>query len=307
MGETQPKPPRKLRREGLLAGGVGAMIASLFGRTDRASAQTGFPMLLGLRNSADNTTEKHVEGPPNIPAFRAVANQPRPDPGEMPIDIRQAGLAGASNQDVGVRGKTDTGISIIGLAGGIREEEPLPVTATATAVFGWTTDGTGIWGASNRTGAWGVGQELGMIGTLGELARIDPSRRYPPTAVFGDATQGRGTGVWGAATADPGVWGTSQTGPGGRFESQDPRGAAAILNGMLLSDKVGSGMIPRGMTMATVELMGVTPQSHVVISLQTETRQRFWVTPRVDAFDVNLSGRAEDNIAFTYSAEAPAP
>jgi hypothetical protein len=135
---------RKLGRRGLLAGGVGALVAALFGKVSSASADDGGALVLGEQNTADQTTQLVFGGtgaaleidwgdPARGNVSRAVigdgTHNGTPVYGEIVPAVQRAWTAASAGwfnggQSPGAVGVSDSHIGVIGLSGPVPAISP---------------------------------------------------------------------------------------------------------------------------------------------------------------------------------------
>jgi hypothetical protein len=242
---------RKLGRRGLLAGGVGALVAALFGRVGSASADNGSPLVLGEQNAADQPTQLAFGGtggaleidwgdPARGNASRAVlgdgTHNGTPVYGELVPAVQKAWTTASAGwfnggQSPGAVGVSDAHIGVIGLSGPVPAISPQELDPAGGHFVG--AGGAGLCARSDtRPGALGMSDgNVGLVGATGvKIEHEDELYDLGAAGVVGVSGGGAvagstgGVGVWGIAgevelnpqpfpPAPAGLWG--QGGDGG--------------------------------------------------------------------------------------------
>ncbi len=186
----------------MLAGGLGAALASLFGRTNTAQAQ-GEPVQLGVVNRSDETTEIDATRD-GIAAL--VGRTPEGDVGA--VGVGADSLPGLRLR-AGVVGHTDKSIGVLARVG----DGQIAPWETSAAVWAAGGSAPGLVGTSDS--------HIGAIGISGAQTAVDPTELDPAGAHFvgfGDAAgacvnaEGTKPGLIGMARANVGVIGATGTG-----------------------------------------------------------------------------------------------
>jgi hypothetical protein len=172
-------------RKGMLAGGVGALVAAAFGRVSTAQAANGEPLLLGQENTADETTSLSFTKQPT------AAGGPGGD----------ALAVAFGDGSVRIGAGTLGGTAVFGQVGKPRQSQPW-----STASAGWFTGG-------ENPGAIGISDsQVGVIGLSGPVPAISPSELDPAGGHFVGA--GEAAGLCSRSDSMPGAIGMSTSNVG---------------------------------------------------------------------------------------------
>ena len=172
-------------RKGMLAGGVGALVAAAFGRVSTAQAANGEPLLLGKENTADETTSLNFTKQPTAAGA--------PDGDALAVAF--------GDGSVRIGAGTLGGTAVFGQVGKPRQSQPWD-----TAAAGWFTGG-------ENPGAIGISDShIGVIGLSGPVPAISPSELDPAGGHFVGA--GEAAGLCSRSDSMPGAIGMSSTNVG---------------------------------------------------------------------------------------------
>jgi hypothetical protein len=223
-------------RKGMLAGGVGALVAAAFGRVSAAKAENGAPLVLGQENTASETTSLNFTKQPS------PAGGPGGDALEVAFadgSVRVALGAGSLN-----------GTAVFGQVGKPRQSQPW-----SAAAAGWFTGG-------EDPGAIGISDShIGVIGLSGPVAPISPSELDPAGGHFVGA--GEAAGLCSRSDSMPGAIGMSSSNvglvgaTGGATEDDD------ALYSLMASGVHGIGAKEPGVC-GRSETIGVLGESHAI-------------------------------------------
>jgi hypothetical protein len=167
---------RKLGRRGLLAGGVGALFAALFGKVSSASADDGGAFVLGEQNTADQTTQ-----------------------------LVFGGTGGALEIDWGDPARGNVSRAIIG--DGTHNGTPVYGELVPAVQRAWTAASAGWFNGGRSPGAVGVSDShIGVIGLSGPVPAISPEELDPAGGHFVGAG---GAGLCARSDTQPGALGMS--------------------------------------------------------------------------------------------------
>ena len=261
--DTSNESTDTLRRRGIFAGALATIAALVVGRSSPAAAQTGQPLLIGTRNTAEMKTSLELIQDPSIPpdpCFGATQGASMAGLGGAPIgdivrrfpastsgkQFTSAAVAGMHDGQVGAFGyggpagvgvwaasegfvanwgASLTGVGVLGQT--YPAVGPGPQTYPASGVLGIGGSAPGIWGKSNSSiGAWGVSDTA--QGVVGQTGQSGSGPVQYPTQIAGVLGIGGGgqTGVWGVANGGGiGSWGQSADGIGVSGESANRIGA----------------------------------------------------------------------------------
>jgi len=300
-----------IKRRTLLAGGVGAALAGLFGRTSAARAEDGEPLVLGKENRASSPTTLDYAGGAATVGLDVRSGDAIAVGGETkagiglwghrgaPVDLRTLWKAAVHGDDLlehgnGVCGTAPLGIGVIGrsanrigmwaavgdfTADDIAALEPAAIHASSkderAAMCGRSGAGPGVMGES-RGG-------VGVLGFTGELH--DAAHEHGAAGVVGMGSDRIGVfgesesevGVMGESARFVGVWGCQEASPVDRLTVK-PAGVmgSAIRAGTYAVCGVnGSGVGVRGMA---VQADGVALEGeHTAggLALQVKGRAQF--------------------------------
>jgi len=299
-----------IKRRTLLAGGVGAALAGLFGRTSAARAEDGEPLVLGKENRASSPTTLDYAGAATVGLdvrsgdAIAVGGETKAGIGlwghrGAPVDLRTLWKAAVHGDDLlehgnGVCGTAPLGIGVIGrsanrigmwaavgdfTADDIAALEPAAIHASSkderAAMCGRSGAGPGVMGES-RGG-------VGVLGFTGELHNA--THEHGAAGVVGMGSDRIGVfgesesevGVMGESARFVGVWGCQEASPVDRLTVK-PAGVmgSAIRAGTYAVCGVnGSGVGVRGMA---VQADGVALEGeHTAggLALQVKGRAQF--------------------------------
>jgi len=227
---------KTLGRRGVLAGGLGALVAAALGRVSTAKAASGEPLVLGEDNSADQTTSLSFTG-----------TKPGPINGGTGDALEVAFADGSVRVALGAGSLNGT--AVFGQTGSPRQ------TAWTTAAAGWFTGG-------ENPGAIGISDShIGVIGLSGPVAPIDPTELDPAGAHFVGA--GEAAGLCTRSDAMPGAIGMSSSNvglvgaTGGATEDDD------ALYSLMASGVHGIGAREPGVC-GRSETIGVLGESHAI-------------------------------------------
>jgi hypothetical protein len=230
-------PAKTLGRRGVLAGGLGALVAAALGRVSTAKAATGDPLLLGTSNTADETTSVIARPPPSGTNGGGGGDAFEVAFGDGSVRV----LLGAGSLG---------GTGVFGQAGKPRQSQPW-----TTAAAGWFTGG-------ENPGAIGISDShIGVIGLSGPVAPISPTELDPAGAHFVGA--GEASGVCARSDSMPGVLGMSSTNvglvgaTGGATENED------ALYSLMASGVHGIGATEPGVC-GRSEAIGVLGESKAI-------------------------------------------
>ena len=226
---------KTLGRRGMLAGGVGALVAAALGRVSNANADNGGALLLGEANSSSETTSLNF------------TKQPDPN-----------GVAGGGGDAFEV-GFADGSVRVALGAGSLN----------GTAVFGqvgrsagaqWEAAAAGWFTGGESPGAIGVSDtHIGVIGLSGPVAPISPTELDPAGGHFVGA--GGAAGLCARSDSMPGAIGMSSSNvglvgaTGGATENDD------ALYSLMASGVHGIGAKEPGVC-GRSETIGVLGESH---------------------------------------------
>ncbi len=183
--ETQA---RTLGRRGVLAGGVGALVAAALGRVSTAKADTGAPLVLGAANTA--------EQPTSLSFTQRLATDPLAGSGDA-FEVAM----GDGSVRVALGAGSLNGTAVFGQVGKPRQSQPW-----SAAAAGWFTGG-------ENPGAIGISDShIGVIGLSGPVAPISPSELDPAGGHFVGA--GEAAGLCSRSDSMPGAIGMSSSNVG---------------------------------------------------------------------------------------------
>ena len=224
-------------RKGMLAGGVGALVAAALGRVSKAEAATGDPLVLGTANSAEQ------------PTSLSFIQRPSTDPLAGSGDAFEVAFGDGSVR-VALGAGSLNGTGVFGQVGKPRQSQPW-----SAAAAGWFTGG-------ENPGAIGISDShIGVIGLSGPVAPISPSELDPAGGHFVGA--GEAAGLCSRSDSMPGAIGMSSSNvglvgaTGGATENDD------ALYSLMASGVHGIGAKEPGVC-GRSETIGVLGESHVI-------------------------------------------
>jgi hypothetical protein len=227
---------KTLGRRGMLAGGVGALVAAALGHVSTAKAENGEALVLGVSNSASETTSLNFTKQPDPTGANGGGTGDAFEVAFGDGSVRVALGAGSLN-----------GTGVYGQVGKPRQSQPW-----TTAAAGWFTGG-------ENPGAIGISDShIGVIGLSGPVAPISPSELDPAGAHFvGAGAAGLCTrsdsmpGAIGMSSSNVGLVGAT----GGATENDD------ALYSLMASGVHGIGAREPGVC-GRSETIGVLGESH---------------------------------------------
>jgi hypothetical protein len=121
--------------------------------------------------------------------------------------IKAVGVMGKSHENAGVLGEGATGVY------------GRNITGTGNGVIGYSDDGRGVWGHSNKTGIGVLGEAIKAVAVMGRSQENAGVLGEGATGVYGRNITGTGNGIIGDSDDGRGVWGHGKTGVGVLGES----------------------------------------------------------------------------------------
>ena len=220
MTATPQTESKSSSRRALLAGalgGIGALAASVIGRTNPVRAE-GQSIVVG-GEYGDATSVTKIANMTNAATVLWGASDS--GYGVTGSSNSQTGVYGLSSSSAGVRGVSTTGTGSYGLSNsgsGVRG-----VSTSSFGVSGDSSSSSGLLGDSTATNAAAtVGRSLGgSTGVLGFSGLGAFPAAKAKTGVYGYAAQDNASqGVWGHSPAGNGVVGSTSTGYAGYFSGK---------------------------------------------------------------------------------------
>jgi hypothetical protein len=290
---TQTSSRRAVLTAALGAGAVG--VATTIVRAPAASADDGFPVLLGEDNSSSSTTTVTMSSGVTDPVLRLVSTDGTAlravstnFEGVRAQSTVNTAVSATSQSGFGVYASTDSEIAMYGTSN------------TAVGVCGTSAGAAGVLGSSNLTSTAGTAgmAQGGGTGVLGCSGLVDLPAAPARTGVFGYAAQSTGRGVRGYATS----------GVAGYFSTAGPRSGLALqaVGRVRLDKSAGLASIAAGARTVTVTPgIDLVPASAVVATLQgdaggTTTVQRVSVDTSTNRFTIHLTARSTRSVKVAW-------